>query len=327
MGGLVTGLFFLGQANQAQSSVAPQALGTARSSEAARNQPVDARSLLPARAYLVIEFEGRLTGASPFGSNTGACAKVSPPERVGLAVGEEDGALPSVDGRTNLTAGGTVLFLVSPAVTPEFWRCVRTEILSAGGHPLSSSPDEEALESPNGVVLYSRGRLLFSSDRTLLPELLALAAGRAPSAASTPPHSTLVTGLAPSRDVRTAPLVATLHFREDWLADLGEEALKTPLRHLRAGSLRAEADGSATGTLECLEPGCEELAAFLLRARADLGKMLPPALGDASTRSWKAALQRVSPARGVIRLTWEAQGMTFSDWAGGLWQHLSNQPL
>jgi hypothetical protein len=213
-----------------------------------------------------------------------------------------------------------VLSLVAPRASLEFWNCVQAEILEAGGRRLHGEPYEDLLESPSGVVLYTGGRLLFVSDHGQTNVLRKLAQDMAPSAANAGPHPALVTSLRASPSADAPPLLATLHLPQDWLADLGPEALQTPLRHLVAGALRADTDGSATGALECQQPGCEELAAFLLRARGDLGRLLPGTLGDITARSWSASFERSSNDRGVIRLRWVPTEMTFSDWAGRLWK-------
>lgn len=319
MGGVVAGLFLLGQ-ERARSSSAEDAFGSNTSRQSATpplaragasGPGIGARALLPARSWLVVDFDGRLTGASPFTSSAGPCRSVPPPERVGLALGSE---------------GSSALLLVSPAVSPEFWSCVRAEVLAAGGRALPAEPDHEALESPSGVLVHREGRLLFSSDRRQLSELAMLARGQGESAASAAPHAQLTSALAEPAGILTrggAPLWATLHVPPTWLADLGPEAQKTPLRHLRAGALRADRDGGAAGALECSEPGCEELAGFLVRARSDLAELLPPPLGEATAQSWSASHQRLSPTAGLIRLRWSPTRLPFSDWVSGLWTFVS----
>lgn len=330
MGGLVGGLFFLGQ----HSTKAPGATSLEPTAAEPGAGPgalplradlsAEARALLGASSWLVVDFDGTLAGSSPFSSARSECASVPLPSRVGLAIGTSDAATPGSHEEPTLrpiTSGGGVLSLVAPAVSSEFWSCVRAEVLDAGGKSLHAGPDEDVLESPSGVMLRSRGRLLFVSDRGRTNLLRDLAQGRAASAADGGAHPGLVAGLrAPSATSGPPPLVATLHLPRDWLADLGPEADQTPLRHLVAGALRADADGSATGTLECMQPGCEELAAFLVRARGDLGNLLPGALGEITARAWTASFERTSAARGIIRLRWDPRDMTFSDWAGRLWK-------
>jgi hypothetical protein len=334
MGGLVTGLFLVGQ----RSHSAPHDPTALRANEGREDAPAraltnsgaaprssDVRALLGAQAWLVVDFDGSLAGSSPFESSRPECKSVPLPARVGLSVGTADanglGSSAASGTRARpITSGGGVLSLVAPRVSPEFWSCVRAEVLEAGGRSVGTEANEEMLESPSGVILHSHGHLLFVSDVGQASSLQGLAHGRAPSASAVGPHPALVASLGARRSADRPPLLATLHLPRDWLADLGPEALQTPLRHLVAGALRADADGSATGALECMQPGCEELAAFLLRARGDLGRLLPGALGDITARSWSASFERSSNDRGVIRLRWVPTEMTFSDWASRLWK-------
>jgi hypothetical protein len=221
------------------------------------------------------------------------------------------------------------LLLGSPEVSTEFWRCVRAEVLAAGGRVLGTneSQGQETLESPSGVLSHSQGRLLFASDRSLEAEVIRLARGQDDSAASAPPHATLAAGISlphGSRGADDAPLLATLELPPNWLSGVGPEAQQSPLRHLTAGALRADADGGAAGTLECHEPGCDELAAFLLRARTDLAAVLPGPLGVATEASWVASResqQRPGGAgRGLVRLRWVPGDVAFADWVSGVWR-------
>lgn len=334
MGGLVTGLFFVGQRSHSAAGEQTALQANERSGDAPAKARADSgvaprssdvRALLGAQAWLVVDFDGSLAGSSPFESSRPECKSVPLPARVGLSVGTADPNVPGSPATSStrarpITSGGGVLALVAPRVSPEFWGCVRAEVLAAGGRSVGSEPNEEMLESPSGVILHSHGSLLFVSDLGQASALQSLAHGRAPSAATGGPHPALVASLRAPPSADAPPLLATLHLPKDWLADLGPEALQTPLRHLVAGALRADTDGSATGALECMQPGCEELAAFLLRARGDLGRLLPGTLGDITARSWTASFERSSNDRGVIRLRWVPTEMTFSDWAGRLWK-------
>ena len=328
MGGVVGGLYLVGQGKRTvdadQTAGAPQSAVPRKRPEGS----FGARSLLPARSWLVVDFDGRLTGSVPFSSTERDCANVAAPARVGVAiVGPGAGRASPPDapgaagGRPN---DGVALVLGSPEVSAEFWRCVQGEVLAAGGRVLEGDEGQETLESPSGVVTHHAGRLLFSSDRSLEQEIKALARGQGDSAEGLEPHATLAAHLPTpfgSVSAAGAPLLATLELPSDWLAGIGPEAQLSPLRHLTAGALRADADGGATGTLECLQPGCEELAAFLVRARADLGASLPAPLGAATVRSWTASLEQTAdPKRGLIRLRWVPTDVTFSDWVGGVWR-------
>jgi hypothetical protein len=334
MGGVVGSLYLVGQRQRTGDAVqprsAPQQPAAGRTS---KEGTFGARSLLPARSWLAIDFDGRLTGSLPFSSSALGCADVAAPARVGVAVvGPTSGraAPPGTPDAPSAGGGqpndGVALVLGSPAVSAEFWRCVRAEVLAAGGRVLEDSDGQETLESPSGVVTHKAGRLVFSSDRSLEQEILALARGQGDSAETSEPHATLATGLAAplgSVAIAGAPLLATLELPSDWLAGIGPEAQLSPLRYLTAGALRADADGGATGTLECLEPGCEELAAFLIRARGDLAAALPAPLGAATERSWTASREHTSdPQRGRLRLRWVPSDVTFSDWVGGVWRAL-----
>jgi hypothetical protein len=250
------------------------------------------------------------SGSGPVGPGqteaSGDCAKVPPPERIGVSI--VGGAAPS---------DGPTLLLVSPAVSADFWRCVRAHVLGAGGRELEAEQGAERLESPSGVIVHQGGRLLFASERSYEGELVRLARGEAPNAEAADPHASLAAALP---GPPTAPLIATLRLPSGWLSGVGPEAAQSPLRHLTAGALRADADGGAQGTLECLEPGCEELAAFLIRARSDLARDLPPPLGQATGRSWSASLAPgLDPLHRRIGLRWNPQGVTFADWVSGVW--------
>lgn len=308
MGGVVTALYLLGQQASppgVEPNGAPPVPAHPRETSAAR-------ALLPARSWLVVDFDGRLTGESPFSEAKGDCAKVPPPERIGLSI--VGGAAPSE---------GLTLLLVSPAVSADFWRCVRAEVLDAGGRELAADQGEERLESPSGVLVHRGGRLLFASERSYEGELVRLARGEAPSAEAADPHASLAAALP---GPHTAPLVATLRLPGGWLSGVGPEAAQSPLRHLTAGALRADADGGAQGTLECLEPGCEELTAFLLRARSDLAHDLPPPLGEATGRSWSASLASgQDPLHRRIGLRWVPQGVPFADWVSGVWHSVAKE--
>jgi len=314
MGGVVTALFLVGQHATPRGSVpvGPGQAATAAVASFPRAGAQGARALLPARSWLVVDFDGRLTGSSPFAKASGDCANVAPPERIGLSI--VGGAAPSE---------GLTLLLVSPAVSADFWRCVRAQVLGAGGRELASEQGVERLESPSGVIVHQGGRLLFASERSYEGELVRLARGEAPSAEAADPHAALAAALP---GPPSAPLVATLRLPSGWLAGVGPEAAQSPLRHLTAGALRADADGGAQGTLECLKPGCEELAAFLIRARGDLGRDLPPPLGEATERSWSASLAPAEdPLHRRIGLRWNPQGVTFADWVSGVWGALAKE--
>jgi hypothetical protein len=314
MGGVVTGLYFVGQKSQAPGLDRTRGAET-RAVAATPGQgshDSSARSLLPARSWLVVDFDGRLTGGSPFSEAKGECAKVPPPQRIGL----------SIVGATQPNEGLTLL-LVSPSVSPEFWRCVRAEVLGVGGRELPADRDEERLESPSGVIVHHGARLLFASERSYEGELVRLARGEAKSAEAADPHASLAASLP---GPPAAPLLATLRLPDGWLAGVGPEAAQSPLRHLTAGALRANADGGAQGALECAPSGCEELVAFLIRARSDLARDLPPPLGEATGRSWSASLaQPQDSPHGRIGLRWTPQGVPFADWVSGVWHALAKE--
>jgi hypothetical protein len=341
MGGVIAGLHLLGQSSRARApdSAAPSA--PTSGAPTAEQSPLPkstfgARSLLPARSWLVVDFDGRLTGTLPFSSQQG-CSQVPAPARVALSVvgpsaeHTTPSALPST-GTGSEPRDGVALLLGSPDVSAEFWRCVKGEVLAAGGRVLDTSQGQETLESPSGVLSHSQGRLLFASDRGLEAEVIRLARGQGDSAASAPPHASLAAGISSrpgSRGTDDAPLLATLELPPAWLSGVGPEAQQSPLRHLIAGALRAETDGGASGTLECHEPGCDELAAFLLRARTDLAAALPAPLGAATERSWVASREsptrasHPSPAaggRGLVRLRWIPRDVAFGDWVSGVWR-------
>lgn len=329
MGGITAGLYLLGQGSQGpgfpgQGSPGQGSLASQPATQLHVGSKLNARALLPARSWLVVDFDGRLTGALPFSNAGSGCAQVPAPSRVGLAVVGPNDRASQAEPPAQEPSDGVALLLGSPEVSPEFWRCVRAEVLAAGGRVLGATEAQETLESPNGVLSHAGGRLLFASDRSLHDELVGLVRGQGESASSSAPHATLAASIpAPlgSVSANEAPLLATLELPADWLSGVGPEAQLSPLRHLTGGALRADADGGASGTLECSEPGCDELTAFLLRARSDLAASLPPALGNATVRSWTASRERhPNPGRGRIRLRWQPGEVAFADWAAAVWR-------
>jgi hypothetical protein len=113
----------------------------------------------------------------------------------------------------------------------------------------------------------------------------------------------------PTADERDQVVLdATLALPEDWLASVGQDADKSPLRHIRAAFLSAFQDGSAQGGVDCEEAGCASVLAFLLRAQGDFVATLPAPLKAAVGKSLRA--QHLE-GTGRIAITWAPAGL---DW-------------
>jgi hypothetical protein len=87
------------------------------------------------------------------------------------------------------------------------------------------------------------------------------------------------------------------------------------LRHLQAAYLSVKEDGSAAGGIDCGEPGCKDLFAFLQGAKSDLSGQLP-----ASKRGLiEQALQvQYADQSGRIVVTWAPKDIRIQDLLGGL---------
>src|SRR6187551_664884 len=103
MGGLVTGLFFVGQRSGSATGEQTRLQANERSQDGpskdrtdsvAAPRSSDVRALLGAQAWLVVDFDGSLAGSSPFESSRPECKSVPLPARVGLSVGTSDPNVP-----------------------------------------------------------------------------------------------------------------------------------------------------------------------------------------------------------------------------------------
>ncbi len=288
-----------------------------------------ARSLVPAASWLVADFEGRLMGQAPFsGQMTGACAKIGAPERVAV------GLLPPE------SSDAVRLVLAAPEVSEPFWRCAKKRVLQAGGKEVGKTRGYEVLESPSGVLVRSPGGdLLFGTTEDLLAPLLALTRHKLPSAHSAQPHKKMASralsedplaGDSGLRDPSGAqapagppPLLITLQLPPGWLEAAGQDASRSPLRHLISATLIARADGSATGSLTCLNPGCDELGEFLQRARDDLASSLPQEMAQALEKSLRTHYIAGSGETGRIALSWASPEVPISQLARRLFQEIA----
>lgn len=318
--GAVGGLFLLGQQEAEQSSYAgsvaePAVAPAAREKE--KEIPVKGfehgtRSLVPASAWLVADFRGDLTGNAPFSDADGLCGKVPAPKRVALAV------LPPVG------ASGPVLLLAAPEVEEIFWGCARDRIVRAGGVPLAQNDQFDVLKSPSGVVARGPGGgLIFISDEAQLELALSVLTGMGESASSAGTHARLFRRMhpEPSSDEPKSALDLTLALPANWLASVGEDANKSPLRHVSAAFLSLEESGGAQGGIDCQEAGCQEVLVFLKRAQTDLTRQLPPGLAQSIGKSLHA--EHVN-GTGRIALRWSPTDIRLQQLLG---QFLGGGPI
>lgn len=278
---------------ETSTPAAPAAPGTAQGSEtplAPLHHPT--RALVPPDAWLVVDFEGDLTGQKPFADSPGSCAQVPAPERVALAL------LPPAQ-----PAEGPEVLLAAAAVEDVFWGCARDRVVQAGGTVLAQNDRFEVLKSPSGVVARGPERaLLFLSGEAHLERALSVLSDLVPHAASQGRHLALLRRLHPNADKAPATRAdLTLALPPGWLDAVGKEAEQSPLRALSAAYLSIGLDGAARGGADCEEAGCEALLAFLNRAVQDL-------LSDAAPQvryqvSGALHMEHV-PGSGRIAVTW-----------------------
>lgn len=262
-----------------------------------------ARLLVPPNAWIVADFRGDLTGHMPFEDQTGECAKVPPPSRVAVAIlPPQGGAQPE-------------LLLAAPSVEKAFWTCAVARIESAGGTALAENDEYQVFQSPTGIVARGpRGAMIFLSGRTHLETALSVLSEINPSAAVEGPHAALYSRMHPKGSEQSQMVFdATLALPSDWMASVGQDAEKSPLRHIHAAFLSASEDGSAQGGIDCDESGCDEVLNFLNRAQGDLVKGFAPDIADAIHKSLKA--QHLKGA-GRIAIDWSPSGLNWTKLLG-----------
>jgi hypothetical protein len=221
---------------------------------------------VPPEAWLVVDFEGSVLGATPFADQAGFCAKVPAPERVVVAL------LPPSGDKEE----GPELLLAAPKIEEAFWGCTRDRIVVAGGNVLAQNDQFEVIKSPSGIV--ARGptdSLLFLSGDAHLEQALSVLSQLGDSAASRGPHVKLFRRMHPMGRAERSAFDLTLALPLGWLDSVGDDARLTPLRFVSAAYLSAGPDGSASGGIDCEEQGCADVLTFLQGARDDLLQRLP----------------------------------------------------
>lgn len=276
------------------------------------------RSLVPGSAWLVADFRGDLSGAVPFAGSEGYCEKVPPPERMGI------GLVPGTDGPD--------LLLVAPSVSDTFWGCARDRIIRAGGNAIAQNDQFEVLQSPAGVVARGPGGSMafLAGGGAALETVLEVLSGVGESAAHDGVHAGLYRRMHPELQpggaqgatARNLPAAAphsdldlTLALPPSWLAAAGPDAKASPLRHVRAGFFTLGPDGSAQGGVDCVEPGCADVASFLTRALRDLDTRLPAATARALREGLQVEHLKES---GRIVLRFEPGELPLGSLLGGL---------
>lgn len=277
----VGGLYWAGKRDAAPSGVQVPGEMPARGKEPDRKiddegdaSPIEgplseaqkARDLVPPSAWLVVDFRGDITGQTPFSGQPGLCASVAAPDRVAMAV-----LPPKVDKEPDL-------LIAAQEVEDEFWGCARDMIVRAGGTALAQNDRYEVLKSPSGVVARGpEGSLVFLTSEAHLERALSALSDLSPGAGRSGAHANLYARMHPEAEkANDAVMNLTLSLPDDWLASVGQEKEKTPLRFIGSAFLTSHADGSAQGGIDCEESGCKEVLEFLERARTDLVAQLPP---------------------------------------------------
>jgi hypothetical protein len=313
MGASVAGLVLVGRGGAEQEpppvvhnigvAPAPKAEDKAPPSSPLPLDLESARSFVPPDAWIVADFRGDITGRTPFSDQPGECQTVPAPGRVAVAI------LPP--------KGGTQpdLLLAAPKVSTAFWNCAVARIEGAGGVPLAENEEYQVFQSPSGIVARGPGgAMVFLTSQAHLESALSVLSQISPSAAQEGPHARLLARMHPEGvDRSQVALDATLALPPDWMSSVGQDAEKSPLRHLRAAFLSAKEDGSAQGGVDCEEAGCEEVLTFLNRARGDLLAGLPPAIGEAVKKSLTA---RHIVGTGRIAIDWAPSGLNWGQILG-----------
>jgi hypothetical protein len=202
-------------------------------------------------------------------------------------------------------------------VDEQFWLCAVARIEAAGGGALAQNEEYQVFQSPSGLVARGPGgAMVFLTSQTHLESALAVLSGIAPSAADSGAHARLLSRMHPNEGERDQVILdATLALPEDWLASVGQDADKSPLRHIQAAFLSANQDGSAQGGVDCEEAGCPSVLAFLIRAQGDFVASLPGPVKAAVNKSLRA--QHVA-GTGRIAITWAPAGLDWASLVSGL---------
>lgn len=337
MVGLVSGLYFLGRSKAgAEQQATATATGLSQQGKPGETKPVTptrsegdskseeveaisgplnpgqkARELAPPVAWVVADFRGDITGQKPFAGEPGLCDSVPAPARVVVAV-----LPPKVGNEPDL-------LIAAPKVEDVFWGCARDMIVRAGGTALAQNERYEVLKSPSGVVARGpEGSLVFLTSEGHLETALAVLSELTPGAGRSGPHAKLYARMHPD-DSKTedSTLDITLALPEDWLASVGQEKEKSPLRFISSAFLSSHVDGSARGGIDCEEAGCAEVLEFLNRAQKDLLLKLPAATGAGIGEALK--MTHVAGA-GRISVEWDPSRVSLGSLLG---QFLGSGPL
>lgn len=302
----VGGLVLLGRSSEAPGSSEAQVPTSPRAAPAPPSQETlpelppavsgvrsSARSLVPQSAWLVADFRGDLVGQLPFADRQDHCAQVPAPARVAVAV------LPPAE------RGEPELLIAAPEVSDIFWGCARDRIIEAGGQPVAENDRYEVLKSPTGLVARGPGgKMVFLTSDMHLEAALSALSGLTEGSDVTGPHAAMYARLRKGNEVEPT-LALTLTLPSGWLAQLGQEAEVTPLRHVQAAFLALSENGSASGGIDCQEAGCPEVLSFVLRAKNDAAGFLPAELAKSLSESLKA---EHLVGTGRIAVTWTPQG-------------------
>ncbi|HSC86241.1 MAG TPA: hypothetical protein VLC09_03185 [Polyangiaceae bacterium] len=260
MGVLVAGLVWVGRQTARPAESAPVV--------EAPSGPTSTLALVPARAWLVLDFDSALVDARPFAGDGPPCEDVPAPARVAFS------AVPDA-------AGELSFWLGAYPVNPAFVACASKKILAAGGKVAPSHPDWQVLEAPSGVFVSRGEAVLFSNrggDRAELEELLR---GGRPSAERSGPHAAAL-----ARWARGTPLAMSLELPEGWLKQIDPRAAElSPLRSLQGATLSIGPSGDGRGVVRCRAEGCAELESFAERAWNDFTAQVPPSSAEELRRA------------------------------------------
>lgn len=299
VGGVVGSLHWLGEKKAGEAAQLP---------DAATQLPTPQLfSLIPERAWLVVDFSGALAPALPFAGEPVPCGEVPAPERAIFA------AVPEQRGSSEL-----FFLLATRSASDAFYDCAKQKILAVGGREAPKLGEVSVLESPSGVLLRAPdGALVFSTRRADLEELTRFFSPPGPSAAVAGPHRTALAHNDPTGSL----LYASLELPDGWLSGLGEEGQESPLRALSGASFRLNPDGSAQGSLRCEPAGCAALGLFVERAIGDLLGSLPALL----RARFASSVQVIPPSTerpDHVGLTVSSQGVELVRALGGSWLEL-----
>ena len=302
VGALVGGLYLLGNRERSADAPAPSA--------PVRAEPdASPLSLLPENAWLVVEFEGQLGNARPFGTEGPPCNAVPAPERVVFAVAP--GATPTDE---------LAFFLGSAQTSDAFFACATHKIVASGGHVVPAQEGLFLVESPSGMLGRYRERVLFSTSRGARPLLERLLRGPGASARSGK-HGLALAALA--RGTKP-PLALSLELPAGWLTRMDPEFTRSPLVALGGATLSITPSGGARGVVRCEPSGCAALAAFADRALRDLLAQIPPTLQPRFAEAVR--ISRPIPGAGELQLDVTPGGVGLGRYLLGSWDQTSPIP-